>query len=253
MTFLGRALLLVAVFAVVVPFLQPMFQYTEMPERPFGRTPGEERAEFGFSLGSSIKGQSRAEDVKAVLEVLGDEMDPETAEPLRTYAELPFEVISNSEWEDYIQVSESETYRPMSLRLRFDALPDEDELWGKPFRIVVSGDVTYPVKVSAAPENANTRRGEFSDETKSFEEAVLLHFRDRAAHEQYERDWAAFEEATDREQQGLLSPVRDAMTYGFHPELLRLICWGGAAACAIAGWRLLIVARRRRTAADALT
>lgn len=252
MRLLGIGLLIVALAAFAIPFTQPLLQMREPPERPSGRRPGETHADFGIPLGYSIQGLSVAREVRAELQVFGEDADPETASPIRTYADLPFRVTSNSPWESTVQVADKEIMRPMYLTLRIESLPDDPDLYGKRAKIVATGEVTYPNAVQTITEPSGKRVTEFDERTTPIKNDVTFSFMSRAAHEQFQREWQDYEATRPSQEQGLLGGLRGLMTYSLHPGLLKAVCWVLAAACGVAGGWITLVRRRTETAKQSI-
>lgn len=251
MKILGIGLLIVAVASFLVPFTQPLLQFGEMPERPFGRTPGERGANVGINLGHSIQGLSATRDVRAELQIFEKDADPKSSPPVRVYANLPFTVTSDAKWDPYMKIEGNKAISSaMYLTLRFENLPDDPDLYGKQAIVVASGEVTYPKEES---QSGTQRAGvqEFVEETRPFKGETAFSFTDRASADKFHQEWQDYEQNRAGQEQGILAGVRSFMTYDIHPGLLKIICWGLSGLCGVAGGWMIVSRRRKETASQA--
>jgi hypothetical protein len=136
------------------PFLQfrPRGNASATPDYDYWVFPGDRGLHFYSKVEGrkSIKGLRAVHDLRADIEVLGHTGNSASGNrPYRIYGNIPVHLMdSNNTWADTIELKQSDvSEHSISVDVEVPSMPNDDDLWGRDARLLVSARVEYPQKV----------------------------------------------------------------------------------------------------------
>jgi hypothetical protein len=161
------------------------------PDSDYWSYPSEQGLEFYYKLKgeNSVKGQRSFDDLHVDVIVLGQTGTPadDTVSPYRVYKDVKYRLLKpNDSWSGSQSLKGTDVSEAsIELDVKVEAMPKDEDLWGRDAKLVASGRVSFPHKIS---------NDEYIDRNTTFREEIPFRFANRAEKEKYEAGYKEYQQ-----------------------------------------------------------
>lgn len=167
------------------PFIvpKPSGNSTAQPGFDYWIYPGDQNLHFYHKIKNetSLEGMRSVENLKIDVIVFGPTGtlgNPSPPAPFRVYENIPASLLKpNDRWSEKVKLKKDDAQDSINVDVKIEAMPKDEDLWGRDARLVVSGKLTFPQKASDK---------EYVEKTLPLREETPFRFAARAEKEKYE-------------------------------------------------------------------